>query len=228
MHEPLEGIADADARPRPAVPAPGCARCRSPAGSTCVQVGEHGAEVAWNLDDTRAGAPGRLALYAGAAPAPERDLPDAQRGRGRGRDRRAHGRAGRSAAVAAPGDRAALAARRPAPAPDGAGAVGARAPCCAGAFGVGSRARVGAAPASQRGTSGWPAARCWPSSVFLPWYGTDPDNRFASDRRRPRHPVAAGRCTRSCAGCLLAASVAPFILAYIIAADASCRGRAAR
>ena len=34
-----------------------------------VQVAERGVEVAWNLDDTRAGAPGRLALYAGAGPA---------------------------------------------------------------------------------------------------------------------------------------------------------------
>ena len=47
-----------------------------------MQVAERGVEVAWNLDDTRAGAPGRLALYAGLEPAPERDLPDAQRGRG--------------------------------------------------------------------------------------------------------------------------------------------------
>jgi hypothetical protein len=30
-------------------------------------------EVEWNLDDTRAGARGRLALYAGTAPPPERE-----------------------------------------------------------------------------------------------------------------------------------------------------------
>jgi hypothetical protein len=35
-------------------------------------------EVAWNLDDTRPGAPGRLALYAGLEVAPDRDLPEAQ------------------------------------------------------------------------------------------------------------------------------------------------------
>lgn len=29
-----------------------------------------GAEVEWNLDDSRPGSPGRLALYAGPAPAP--------------------------------------------------------------------------------------------------------------------------------------------------------------
>ena len=36
-----------------------------------------GAEVAWNLDDTRAGTPARITLYAGAEPAPERELPGA-------------------------------------------------------------------------------------------------------------------------------------------------------
>src|SRR3954454_6719096 len=34
-----------------------------------------GAEVAWNLDDSRPGVPGRLALYAGPEPPPPRDLP---------------------------------------------------------------------------------------------------------------------------------------------------------
>ena len=74
MHLPLEGIAAADARigrpfPLPAVPLP-LARW--------VEVSEvgTGAEVAWNLDDSRAGAPGRLALYAGTAPPPPRDLPE--------------------------------------------------------------------------------------------------------------------------------------------------------
>jgi len=47
-----------------------------------VQVGEHGVEVAWNLDDTRPGTPGRLALYAGTGPAPDRELPDAQEATG--------------------------------------------------------------------------------------------------------------------------------------------------
>jgi len=74
VHEPLEGIAAADARlgrpfPLPAAPLP-LARW--------VEVMEcgPGAEVAWNLDDTRPGAPGRLALYAGTEPPPERDLPE--------------------------------------------------------------------------------------------------------------------------------------------------------
>ena len=68
----LEGIAAADARlgrpfPLPELPLP-LARW--------VQirtVGE-GVEVEWNLDDSRAGAPGRLALYAGHGAPPE-DLP---------------------------------------------------------------------------------------------------------------------------------------------------------
>ncbi len=56
-------------------------------------------------------------------------------------------------------------------------------------------------------------------SVFLPWYGTDSANRFAS--------INGARGSLSCwdvhpilRWLLLAASVAPFILAYIIATDA--------
>jgi len=76
MHEPLEGIAAADALlgrafPLPAAPLP-LARWVD-----VVQVGERGVEVAWNLDDTREQAPGRLALYAGLEAPPERELPDA-------------------------------------------------------------------------------------------------------------------------------------------------------
>jgi hypothetical protein len=55
-------------------------------------------------------------------------------------------------------------------------------------------------------------------SVFLPWYGTDPDNRFAA--------INGVRGNQSCwdvhpilRWLILAASVAPFILAYIIATD---------
>jgi hypothetical protein len=74
VHEPLEGIAAADARlgrpfPLPAAPLP-LARWVE-----VVECGS-GAEVAWNLDDTRPGAAGRLALYAGREPPPERDLPE--------------------------------------------------------------------------------------------------------------------------------------------------------
>ena len=76
MHEPLEGIAAADALlgrpfPLPSLPLP-LARWVD-----VVQVGERGVEVAWNLDDTRDRAPGRLALYAGLEPPPERELPGA-------------------------------------------------------------------------------------------------------------------------------------------------------
>jgi len=76
VHEPLEGIADADAVlgrpfPLPAQPLP-LARWVD-----VVQVAERGVEVAWNLDDTRAGSPARLALYAGIEPPPDRELPGA-------------------------------------------------------------------------------------------------------------------------------------------------------
>ena len=72
MHQPLDGIAAADERlgrrfPLPAAPLP-LARWVE------VFVVGDGIEVAWNLDDSRAGAPGRLALYAGLQPPPEREL----------------------------------------------------------------------------------------------------------------------------------------------------------
>ena len=69
----FEGIADADARlgrpfPLPTAPLPlGRWVDVGPCGA--------GAEVVWNLDDSRAGAPARLALYAGAVPPPARELP---------------------------------------------------------------------------------------------------------------------------------------------------------
>jgi hypothetical protein len=77
MHEPLDGIAAADAllgRPFP-LPAATLPLAR---WVDVVQLGERGVEVAWNLDDSRAGAPGRLALYAGADPPAAHDLPGAQ------------------------------------------------------------------------------------------------------------------------------------------------------
>lgn len=63
----MEGIADADAHlgrpvPLPTVPLP-LARWVDVAAA-----GADGVEVVWNLDDTRPGAPGRLALYAGISP----------------------------------------------------------------------------------------------------------------------------------------------------------------
>jgi hypothetical protein len=81
MHEPLEGIAEADAvlgRPFP-LPSAALPLAR---WVDVAQLAEHGVEVAWNLDDTRPGAPGRLALYAGPEPAPEHDLPDARAAEG--------------------------------------------------------------------------------------------------------------------------------------------------
>ena len=68
--EPWTGIADADDHlgrrfPLPSAPLP-LARWIE------VRANGAGAEVEWNLDDTRPGTPGRLALYAGAEPAPER------------------------------------------------------------------------------------------------------------------------------------------------------------
>ena len=71
MTEPLDGIAGADAIlgrafPLPQAPLP-LARWVDVA-----PIGD-GAEVVWSLDDSRAGSPGRLALYAGRAPAPARE-----------------------------------------------------------------------------------------------------------------------------------------------------------
>ncbi len=67
----LDGLAAADARiggrfpvPDAALPVPRWVAVRA--------LGPRGAQVEWNLDDSRAGAPGRLALYAGReAPPPQ-------------------------------------------------------------------------------------------------------------------------------------------------------------
>jgi len=69
----FEGIADADAHLGRPFPLPAAAL---PLGRwvDVAPCGE-GAEVVWNLDDTRPGAPARLALYAGATPPPPRALP---------------------------------------------------------------------------------------------------------------------------------------------------------
>jgi hypothetical protein len=74
--EPLEGIAEADAHLGRLVPLPRVA-LPLPRWVDVHAVGEAAVEVAWNLDDSRAGEPGRFALYAGAQPPPPRDLPDA-------------------------------------------------------------------------------------------------------------------------------------------------------
>jgi hypothetical protein len=76
MREPLDGIGAADALlgrpfPLPSVPVPLCRWV------DVIQVAPDGVEVAWNLDDTRADSPARLALYAGTDPPPDRELPEA-------------------------------------------------------------------------------------------------------------------------------------------------------
>jgi hypothetical protein len=70
----LDGIAEADAHlgrpvPLPAAPLPLARWTRVSALS------DDGVEVEWNFDDSRLGAPGRLALYVGFAPAPDRAWP---------------------------------------------------------------------------------------------------------------------------------------------------------
>ena len=92
MHEPLEGIAEADTvlgRPFP-LPTAALPLAR---WVEVVQVAERGVEVAWNLDDTRTGAPGRLALYAGLTAPPDREV------RGAGAAPAAEGFAARRAAL---------------------------------------------------------------------------------------------------------------------------------
>jgi hypothetical protein len=81
--EPWTGIADADAflgrpMPLPTVPLPLVRWVEvRPVSADAV-------EVEWNLDDTRAGSPGRLALYAGRSAPDERawDVPAEQVGVG--------------------------------------------------------------------------------------------------------------------------------------------------
>jgi hypothetical protein len=71
--EPLEGIAEADAHLGRPVPLP---HVELPLARwvEVTAVGPAAVEVAWNLDDTRADQPGRVALYAGSVPPPEREL----------------------------------------------------------------------------------------------------------------------------------------------------------
>ncbi len=76
MDEALEGIAAADARLGRPFPLPAAALPLARWVEVDVVAG--GAEVAWNLDDTRPGTPGRLALYAGHEPPPTRPLPGSE------------------------------------------------------------------------------------------------------------------------------------------------------
>ena len=72
MEEPPR-IADADAALGRAFPLP---QAQLPlARWVDVTLHEGGAEIAWALDDSRAGTPGRIALFAGTKPAPARDFP---------------------------------------------------------------------------------------------------------------------------------------------------------
>jgi len=78
--EPLEGIAQADAHlgrpvPLPSTPLP-LARWVD-----VLAIGPEAVEVAWSLDDSREGAPGRLALFAGTGPPPARELTGATEAR---------------------------------------------------------------------------------------------------------------------------------------------------
>lgn len=72
--QPLEGIAAADAHlgrplPLPTAPLP------LTRWTEIRALAPEGVEIEWNLDDSRAGAPGRLALYIGLEPPPEREWP---------------------------------------------------------------------------------------------------------------------------------------------------------
>jgi hypothetical protein len=75
IDEPLEGIAAADAHLGRPVPLPSASLPLTRWTDVHAR-SEEGVEIAWNLDDSRAGAPGRLALYVGLDPPPARDWPD--------------------------------------------------------------------------------------------------------------------------------------------------------
>ncbi len=69
----LKGIADADAHLGRPMPLPGVVLPLARWVEVCA-VGPHAVEISWNLDDSRAGEPGRVALYAGADPPPAHEL----------------------------------------------------------------------------------------------------------------------------------------------------------
>ena len=72
--EPLEGIGAADAHLGRAVPLP-AAPLPLARWVEVVTAGPDAVQVEWNLDASRAGAPGRLTLYAGRVAPAERGLP---------------------------------------------------------------------------------------------------------------------------------------------------------
>jgi hypothetical protein len=71
--EPLAGIAEADAHLGRPVPLPH-ADLPLARWVDVVAVAPRAVEVCWNFDDTRDDTPGRVALYAGTDPPPEREL----------------------------------------------------------------------------------------------------------------------------------------------------------
>jgi hypothetical protein len=72
--EPLAGIGAADTHLGRRVPLP-AASLPLARWVEVVTAGPRAVQVEWNLDDTRAGAPGRIALYAGHEPPADRGLP---------------------------------------------------------------------------------------------------------------------------------------------------------
>src|SRR5436190_7766010 len=72
--EPLEGIAAADAHLGRPVPLPS-APLPLVRWSEVHAISPEGVEIEFNLDDSRAGSPGRLALYVGFAAPPPRVWP---------------------------------------------------------------------------------------------------------------------------------------------------------
>jgi hypothetical protein len=72
--EQIEGIAGADLILGRRFPLPALALPL--ARWTAVAPLGGGVEIEWNLDDSREGTPGRIALYVGAVPAPPQELPD--------------------------------------------------------------------------------------------------------------------------------------------------------
>jgi len=72
--EHLEGIGAADAHLGRPVPLPAAA-LPLVRWVEIVAPGPGAVQIEWNLDDTRLGAPARVALYAGLTAAPERGLP---------------------------------------------------------------------------------------------------------------------------------------------------------
>lgn len=69
----LAGIAEADAHLGRPMPLPRVVLPLPRWVEVCA-VAPHAIEISWNLDDSRAGHPGRVALYAGADPPPAHEL----------------------------------------------------------------------------------------------------------------------------------------------------------